>query len=91
MQNTLPAAAPCGGWRHMIEAADLRRDDLDPTDQAAADALAATMATWNEDELSDYWQSLADQLRGDDRRSASHFVDVEIVALGQLAARRGSG
>lgn len=89
MQNALLATAACGSWQQVIQAAAVRRDELDATDRAAADALTATMATWNEDELSDYWQSVAGQLNSTNGKSISGFLEVEIVALSQLAGRIG--
>jgi hypothetical protein len=58
-----------------------------PMDDAAVEALSATMRTWRPDQIADYEASVLDEVAALGGRPVSGFLAVELAALATVAPR----
>ncbi|HEU5434494.1 MAG TPA: hypothetical protein VFU81_22670 [Thermomicrobiales bacterium] len=58
-----------------------------PMDDAAVEALSATMRTWRADQIADYEASVLDEVAALGGRPVSGFLAVELAALATVAPR----
>ncbi len=58
-----------------------------PMDDAAVEALCATMRTWRPDQIADYQDAVLDEVAALGGRPVSGFLAVELAALATVTPR----
>ena len=58
-----------------------------PMDDAAVEALSATMRTWRPDQIADYQDAVLDEVAALGGRPVSGFLAVEVAALAAVTLR----